>query len=75
LLTVLRYIHQNPVKSRIAADVKGYSWSSFGDYYLIYNGQKTIINGTNYFKRFEEFSRYMNTISDDEYLEEKTLRL
>ncbi len=78
LLTVLRYIHQNPVKARIVSDVRDYSWISFGDYYLTYNGQKTIINGTlmveNYFKTFEEFSRYMNTISDDECLETKTLK-
>lgn len=77
LLTVLRYIHQNPVKARIATDVEDYRWSSFKDYYLIYNEQKTITDGTlmkNYFKTFEEFSRYMNTVSDDECLEIKALK-
>lgn len=77
LLTVLRYIHQNPVKARIAVSAGDYNWSSFGQYYLFYNGQNTIIDGTlleNYFKTFEELSRYMNTISDDECLETKIIK-
>jgi len=77
LLTVLRYIHQNPVKAKIAVNAKDYNWSSFGHYYLFYNGQETIIEGTlieNYFKTFEEFSRYTNTINDDECLETKTVK-
>jgi len=76
LVTVLRYIHQNPVKARIVTSVKDYKWSSYGFYYLFYNGQKTIIDGTlieNYFGTFEEFSRYMNTVNDDECLEAKTV--
>lgn len=77
LVTVLRYIHQNPVKARIVTSVKDYKWSSYGFYYLFYNGQKTIIDGTlieNYFGTFEEFSRYMNTVNDDECLEAKTVK-
>lgn len=31
-LTVLRYIHQNPIKARIVEDVSEYEWSSYGDY-------------------------------------------
>lgn len=77
LLIVLRYIHQNPVKAKIAVNVKDYNWSSFEHYYLFYNGQETIIDGTlmeNYFKTFEEFSRYMNKNNADECLEAKTVK-
>lgn len=31
-LTVLRYIHQNPVKAKIASDVVAYQWSSYHEY-------------------------------------------
>lgn len=31
-LTVLRYIHQNPIKAGIVKDVGEYLWSSFGEY-------------------------------------------
>ncbi|MDD4768073.1 MAG: transposase [Desulfotomaculaceae bacterium] len=32
LLTVLRYIHQNPVKAGIVKNISGYKWSSYNDY-------------------------------------------
>ncbi len=31
-LTVLRYIHQNPIKAGIEKDIKKYSWSSYNEY-------------------------------------------
>lgn len=31
-LTVLRYIHQNPIKAKIASDVAAYKWSSYSEY-------------------------------------------
>jgi putative transposase len=31
-LTVLRYIHQNPVKAGFCRDISEYSWSSYNDY-------------------------------------------
>lgn len=31
-LTVLRYIHQNPVKAKIVSDVAAYKWSSYREY-------------------------------------------
>ena len=74
LLTVLRYIHQNPVKARIVDNVNKYKWSSFGEYYLFYNGEKTFIDGNliqNYFNTFEEFNSYTNEFSKDEYLDIK----
>ncbi len=74
LVTVLRYIHQNPVKAKIVANAKDYKWSSFGKYYLFYNRQKSIIDGElikNYFKTFEEFNTYINEVNDDECLDIK----
>ena len=32
LLTVLRYIHQNPLKARIVKNIKDYKWSSYNEY-------------------------------------------
>jgi len=32
LLTVLRYIHQNPVKAGISKNVRSYPWSSYNEY-------------------------------------------
>jgi hypothetical protein len=32
LLTVLRYIHQNPVKAGLCKEIKDYRWSSYNDY-------------------------------------------
>ena len=77
LLTVLRYIHQNPVKARIVDNSNKYKWSSFIEYYLFYNGEKTLIDGDliqNYFKTFEEFNSYTNEFSTDEYLDIKPTR-
>ncbi len=31
-LTVLRYIHQNPIKAKIVGDVADYRWSSYSEY-------------------------------------------
>jgi len=32
LLTVLRYIHQNPVKAKIIKEIEKYKWSSYNEY-------------------------------------------
>jgi hypothetical protein len=32
LITVLRYIHQNPIKAGITTSVAGYKWSSYHEY-------------------------------------------
>ncbi|MDD4569457.1 MAG: transposase [Tepidanaerobacteraceae bacterium] len=32
LLTVLRYIHQNPLKAGLVKDIKEYKWSSYNEY-------------------------------------------
>ena len=40
LLTVLRYIHQNPLKAGLSKDIKEYKWSSYNGYI----GRSRIIN-------------------------------
>ncbi|HWR08508.1 transposase [Sporomusa sp.] len=40
LLTVLRYIHQNPVKAGLAADLSKYPWSSYSEY----TGDSTLVD-------------------------------
>lgn len=76
LLTVLRYIHQNPVKANMVQRAQDYAWSSFNDYYLYYNNQNTLINGDLikfYLNTFEEFNKFMDTDNNDECLENKTI--
>ena len=77
LLTVLRYIHQNPVKARIVKKVEDYQWSSYYQYYHDYQGQDSFISGDlvkAYFKTFESFNDYMNAYNDDECLEYKSIK-
>jgi putative transposase len=72
LLTVLRYIHQNPVKAGMVKSVKDYDWSSYEHYYHYYNGQDTFVNGDlikAYFATFQSFSEFMIAKNDDKCLE------
>lgn len=72
LLTVLRYIHQNPVKAGMVKSLKDYSWSSYKHYNYYYNGQDTIISGDlvkAYFKTFKSFSEFMFAENDDKCLD------
>jgi len=85
LLTVLRYIHQNPLKAGLVKEIRDYEWSSYNNYYEYYKGQKNLINGDligTYFETFETFSEFMNADNTDQCLElnknerynDKTLR-
>lgn len=77
LLTVLRYIHQNPIKANMVKNVSEYRWSSFANYYYSYIGYKTIIDEDLvkvYFSTFEEFSKFMNDNNDDTCLEINTIK-
>jgi len=72
LLTVLRYIHQNPVKAGIVKIAKDYEWSSYQQYRQYYNEQDTLISGDlikAYLNTFESFSDYMNAKNNDKCLE------
>ncbi|WP_366923915.1 transposase [Metallumcola ferriviriculae] len=72
LLTVLRYIHQNPVKAKIVLQAKDYSWSSYKQYLLSYQQQNGCIDDhliKAYFKTIADFCQYMNDQNNDECLD------
>ena len=74
LLTVLRYIHQNPIKAYMVNKVEDYSYSSFREYYRCYEDKESIIDPEltkDYFKTFEAFHKFMVECNDDECLEYK----
>ncbi|OQB14538.1 MAG: Transposase IS200 like protein [Firmicutes bacterium ADurb.Bin193] len=72
-LTVLRYIHQNPVKAKIEKDIAKYKWSSYNEYIEkeklcntefalgIFSGEKSIA--------VERYKKYMNEINEDKCME------
>jgi len=69
LITVLRYIHQNPVKAGITNSVAGYKWSSYDEYI---KKQKIIdielilnLFATEKQIAKKEFEKYMNEFSKD----------
>lgn len=72
-LTVLRYIHQNPVKGKIVNDVADYKWSSYNEY--IKGGR--IIDKDAVLEMFsnkrteaiKEFIQFIRTQNDDICLE------
>lgn len=72
LKTVLRYIHQNPIKANIVRKVNDYNWSSYKDYIISYGNKKTSVDSEymkSYFPSVEEFQNFMNNDNDDECLE------
>jgi REP element-mobilizing transposase RayT/ribosomal protein S25 len=72
-LTVIRYIHQNPLKAGIVKNIGDYRWSSFNEY----NNNVSIVDSEfvlGYFKSIMEFINYNNEKNDDmciEYNEKK----
>jgi len=71
-ITVLRYIHQNPIKAGIVSRLSDYKWSSYDKYRLVYQRQKSFISGDlteAYFKTFKEFKDYMKANNIDKCLE------
>ena len=68
LLTVLRYIHQNPIKAGIVNDIKNYRWSSYAEYIGNTGITDTSFilsifseNGSNATERFTEFHKTIQT--------------
>jgi len=74
LLTVLRYIHQNPVKAKVVLQARDYSWSSYKQYLVAYQQQSRYIDThliKAYFKTIDDFSQYMNDQNNDQCLDYK----
>lgn len=51
-LTVLRYIHQNPVKAGIVKDPGDFKWSSYREYLMPYNNKYTLCEKSYVLKMF-----------------------
>lgn len=71
LMTVARYIHQNPVKAGMVDQAISYSWSSYQQYIDAYSGKITGINPERimvYFKTKNDFEAFMNMQKDDKCL-------
>ncbi len=66
-LTVLRYIHQNPVKARLCRSVESYPYSSISEYY----SKPELVDTSFAFSMLplQEFIDYHNQDSDDQCLE------
>jgi putative transposase len=76
LMTVARYIHQNPVKAGLVIKAKDYPWSSYLQYIEAYNGKTVHIDTKrimDYFNSQNEFEAFMNIQQDDNCLEYQTL--
>ncbi|MDW7738966.1 MAG: transposase [Bacillota bacterium] len=77
LLTVLRYIHQNPVKAGIADSIDDYLWSSYPEYL----GKSKLVDTSFVLKLFSadtqdaiiEFIKFMNLSNDDRCLDYKEI--
>ncbi|WP_170270384.1 transposase [Heliorestis acidaminivorans] len=68
-LTVLRYIHQNPLKAGMVKALGDYQWSSYNEFI---KDNKKIVETTfalNYFNNIEQFKTFMKEKNDDKCLE------
>ncbi|MDO7786205.1 transposase [Desulforamulus aquiferis] len=69
-ITVLRYIHQNPIKAGLVQDISHYKWSSYIHYI---EGSEDLINldiAMNFFISQDKFIEFMRTPSSEQCLEE-----
>ena len=78
LLTVIRYIHQNPLKAGIVDSIDQYKWSSHHEYIRGTNIVDTQIILQMFSDRREEaiqrYKEFMNKIGSEECLEIKSLK-
>ena len=72
-ITVLRYIHQNPLKGGIVNDMGNYRWSSYNEYIgraIVTDVEYALdIYGTDRLKATELFDKYSKERNSDECLE------
>ena len=70
-LSVVRYIHQNPLKARMIKELNEYEWSSYNEYAYSENGLADkefileMINGTKGFEEYHEIMENNIFIVDD----------
>ena len=71
LVTVARYIHQNPVKAGVVKTASLYPWSSYRSYLEAYQGKITHVSTNRlmeYFQSKDRFERFMNEQKEDRCL-------
>ncbi len=71
-ITVLRYIHQNPLKAGIVKDIGAYRWSSYNEY-LKGSNLLDIQFPLSLFKDINDFEKYMKEENKNECLEYKAI--
>jgi REP element-mobilizing transposase RayT len=74
-LTVLRYIHQNPMKAGIEGDISNYEWSSYSEYVndrrLIDREEVLGLLSGNHDKAIREFIKFMDEPNSSQCLDVK----
>lgn len=79
LLTVLRYIYQNPVKAGIAKSPGQYPWSTYNQQINAYLNKQSVFSSLDskfikkYFFTKTEFINFINAVNDYECLEYKNV--
>ncbi|SDK11938.1 REP-associated tyrosine transposase [Natronincola ferrireducens] len=76
-ITVLRYIHQNPVKAKMVNKMEDYLWSSYNQYSASYQNKSNYISTeivNEYFTKQDTFEKYMNQTNQDECLEYRPVK-
>lgn len=78
-LTVLRYIHQNPLKAKIVSEVAAYKWSSYREYteraQIVDRKYALNMFSDKYDEAIARFSQYLREINNDVCLEIPAIRV
>ena len=75
LMTVVRYIHCNPIKAGIASCLEEYPWSSYNQIRLAYQGKATSLDSgiiKDYFPTEADFIRFSEEENQDECLDNRS---
>jgi len=76
LVTVVRYVHRNPLKAKMVKQIADYQWSSYESYLSSYKGISSDIDTQRihaYFNQIEDFERFSKEENDDDCLEENSV--
>lgn len=71
-MTVVRYIHRNPIKAGIVTRLEEYQWSSYPQFIQSYQGKATSVDSEiikDYFPTEADFIRFSEEENQDECLD------
>jgi len=77
LVSVLRYIHQNPIKAGMVKDVSKYPWSSYNEYLKMYDSKDYLIDGEImkvYFNNIKSFIEFHKEIGKEDYMDYEDIK-